>query len=163
MRSFWNRKRPARRRRQGGPAGWKQAHREMARSRPPRLEPLEDRRLLAVFPVPTEPELPIGSLVYDSSVSGTVGDAIEDGFTIGLDHDQTVTLVVEAAATLQVSVEITDPTGGLIASTTSAAAGQDVVIQTVPTTDAGTYTVALAGAGGTTGEYSVRLILNAAV
>src|SRR5262249_55897320 len=41
-------------------------------------------------------------------------------------------------------------------------AGQDVVLQTVPVTAGGLYTVTLSGAANTTGGYTAQAILNAA-
>jgi len=130
-------------------------------------EPLEDRCLLAIaFPQPVEAQDPLGSLIYDSSVSASIAAAGEiDDFTIALDDGQTVTVVVDPdpLAALQPTIELLDPGSVSLGTATAGAAGQDAVLQTVPTTGPGTYTVNVGGAGGTTGSYTVTLVLNAAV
>jgi len=116
------------------------------------------------YPVPLEAKDPLGSLIYDPSVTGAIGTTDDtDTFTIDLDDGQTITVVVDPDATLQPTVELLDPDSVSISTATAAAAGQDVLQQTVATTAAGTYTVAASGAGGTLGAYTAQVILNAAV
>ncbi|REJ69191.1 MAG: hypothetical protein DWQ31_05400 [Planctomycetota bacterium] len=106
--------------------------------------------------------IPAGSLIYDSNVRAgieTSGDV--DTYTLDVDPGQTLTLVVEAVGTLEASVALTAPGGGLV-GTATAAPGEDAVVQTVVTV-AGTYTIAVSGANGSTGGYDVTAILNAAV
>src|SRR5207253_615552 len=64
--------------------------------------------------------------------------------------------------TLTLTVDVIDPLGSIIAAATSAAAGQRLVLQTVPVTTAGTYTLLVSGAAGSTGSYTLQTILNAA-
>src|SRR5262249_21588042 len=54
------------------------------------------------------------------------------------------------------------PPSGSTSSATASAAGQDVVLQTVPAASAGIYTITVGGVGTTTGGYTVQVILNAA-
>ncbi len=116
------------------------------------------------YPVPLEPKDPPGSLIYDHSVSGSIGFISDtDSYTIDLGDGQTITIVVDPDATLQPFVELHDPSSILIGSDTAGTPGEDVVIQTIATTGPGTYTVTIGGAGGTTGVYTARVILNAAV
>ncbi len=106
---------------------------------------------------------PAGSLVYTSSISATIGLSNEtDTFAIELDDGQRVTVVVDPDATLQPTIELSDPLDTSLGTATAAAAGEDAVLQTVATTGAGTYTVTIGGVASTTGGYTVRLILNAA-
>jgi hypothetical protein len=130
------------------------------------LEPLEDRRLLSAvsFPTPLEAVEPLGSLVYETSASETIATAGDsDTFDVNLDSGQTITLVVRPDAGLTASVELRDPAGSLLDDATGSGSGSAVVLQTISTTDAGNYIATVTGAGGTTGEFSIDLILNAAV
>jgi len=130
------------------------------------LEPLEDRRLLSAvsFSTPLWAVEPLGSLVYETSASETIATAVDsDTFDVNLDSGQTITLVVQPEAGLTASVELRDPTGSLLGAATGSGPGSDVVLQTISTTDAGNYIATVSGAGGTTGDFSIDLILNAAV
>ena len=119
--------------------------------------------VIAPYPVPLAAKAPLGSLIYDPSISGVIGTPVDtDSFTIDIDDGQTITLVVETNSTLQAEVELFDPGNTSLASTVASAAGQSAVIQVVPTNGPGTYTVTVGGASGTTGSYSLQLILNSA-
>lgn len=115
------------------------------------------------YPVPLTPKNPRGSLIYDPSIAGIIGFAGDtDSFFIPTDPDVTVTVIVKPAAGLQPSVTLLDPTNTPVGSNTAGAAGQNALIQTAPAPAGGTYTIVVSGAGGTTGSYTVQLILNAA-
>ncbi len=132
----------------------------------PRLEQLEDRRMLSVgpFPTPLEAVAPLGSLIYQNTAADDISLIGEtDSFTIDLDDGQTVSLVVDPGATLQPTVELFDPGSASIGAATAGAAGTDAVLQVIPTSGAGTYTVTVGGAADSVGSYTVELILNAAV
>src|SRR5262249_46954194 len=115
------------------------------------------------YPVPLGAQAPLGSLVYDPSVSATIGFAGDtDSFTINVDPGQTVTVLVHpTAAGLQPTVTLTPPSGPP-SSPTAPAAGQDAVLQTVPAVVGGIYTITVGGVGTTTGGYTAQVILNAA-
>ena len=123
------------------------------------------------FPTPLKAERPLGSLVYDSSVSGFIspaGDA--DSYTLLVDPGQKLTVVVEPDTSLRPHVELFRLTNGdavRIGSGVSAVAGEDAVLQTIDSAPIGqgptTYQVSLAGLDGTRGLYNLRIILNAAV
>jgi subtilisin family serine protease/methionine-rich copper-binding protein CopC len=116
------------------------------------------------FPTPFTPRTPAGSLIYDSSVSGVIGNAADtDSFTVALDAGQIITLVADAGATLSHGLELRGPGNVLIASATSAGVGKDAVLQTAPVAVAGVYTVIISGVAGSTGTYSIAATLNAAV
>src|SRR5262249_60748099 len=55
-----------------------------------------------------------------------------------------------------------NPASTVIGSASAAGAGQPALIQTAPAATGGTYTFTVSGAGGTTGNYSLQVILNAA-
>ena len=116
------------------------------------------------YPAPLEAAKPLGGLIYDSSTTGVIGLAGDlDSFALGVGPGQTITVVVVPEATLQPTIELYDPGDALIGSALSGGAGQDVVLQTVPAAAGGTYTVTVGGAAGSTGPYTVQVILNAAV
>ena len=118
---------------------------------------------VAPYPVPLEAKAPLGSLIYDPTISGLIGTSGDtDSFTIDVDDGQTITVVVETDSSLQAAVQLYNPGNFVVGSASAASAGDDAVIQTIPTTGAGTYTVTVGGAGGTTGGYTIQIILNAA-
>src|SRR5262249_39000476 len=104
------------------------------------------------------------SLVYQGQVQAVVAPAGDtDSFTLDLDAGQTVTLLVTPGATLRPAVELRGPSGDVLGSASAAAAGQSALVQTVAAAKGGTYTVTVSGVGTTTGSYTARLILNAAL
>ncbi|HAC91342.1 MAG TPA: hypothetical protein DCF63_12050, partial [Planctomycetaceae bacterium] len=117
------------------------------------------------YPVPLTAKAPLGSLVYDRSISasiGVVGDT--DTFTISLDPGQTISvLVTPSGPSLQPSVELRGPDNAPVGSVTAAGAGQRALLNTQSVATAGTYTISVSGASGTTGGYGVQLSLNAAL
>jgi hypothetical protein len=116
------------------------------------------------YPTPLLAKNPQGSLVYDPSVTGVIGFAGDaDSFTLSIDPAQTVTAIVSGSGGLQASVELRNPDSTVIGSATAAAANQRTLLQTAPAATGGTYTFTVSGAGGTTGNYSLQVILNAAV
>lgn len=115
--------------------------------------------------VPLRPLAPLGGLIHESTeVRGVIHDPADaDAYSLGLDPSQTVTVVVAALPTLRGRVELIDPDGNVIGSTTATAAGDTIVLQTVATTVAGTYRIRILGVDGTAGGYSAKLLLNSAV
>src|SRR5262249_23217242 len=104
---------------------------------------------------------PDGGLMYDASLSGTIGAADTDSFTIYLLAGQVLTVVADPAAGLQPSLEMRNPSDVLIASATALSVGKDAVLQTVAAQTTGTYKISLFGAAST-GAYTVKLTLNGA-
>jgi uncharacterized repeat protein (TIGR01451 family) len=117
------------------------------------------------YPEPLVHKNPLGSLIYDPSISGTIASAGDTAtFTLPVDGSQTITLDVKpSAGSLQASVTVQDPNGSTIASATAAAAGKEVVVQTVPASTTGTYKFVVSGANSTTGSFTIQAILNAAL
>ena len=127
------------------------------------------------FPYPgarLEPEAPLGSLIYDATISGFIGaDSDTDTFTLLVDPDQTITVVVHPDDAL-LAPEVTLSGPGVAVGSVSAGAGQDAVIQTVGPTASdtedpsapSTYTIIVGGTPSTsTGAYTLQVILNAAI
>jgi streptogramin lyase len=119
---------------------------------------------VSAYPIPLTGIQPLGSLIYDPSVSGTVGFVGDtDSFTIALNNGQTASVSVTPGAGLQAIISLYNPTNQLVATATASAAGQEVFLQTVPIAQAGTYTLTVSAANGTTGTYTTQLVLNAAL
>jgi hypothetical protein len=138
----------------------------MLRSFRPLYEVLEDRRLMSVspFPIPLTAVAPLGSLVYDGSVSASIDPAGDsESYTIALDPGQTLSLAVKPAAGLQPAVRLYNSASQLLGSAQAAVAGQEAVLQTVAISSADTYTITLQGANSTTGQFTAELVLNAAL
>lgn len=121
------------------------------------------------YPVPLDPKAPRGSLIFDPSVNGTIFSTTDaDDYTITVDAGQTLTVVVVEpldGSGLQPVIELfgpgdtTTPLGAASAPSADAAA----VLQTVQALTAGEYTMRITGANSTTGGYTARLVLNAAI
>jgi hypothetical protein len=114
---------------------------------------------------PLRPVSPAGSLTYQTTASDQVvfsGDT--DQFTVAADLGQTLTVLILATSPgLQPSVQLSDPSNHVLGSASAAGTGQNVLLQSLPTTADGTYTVTVTGAGNTTGAYTVRVYLDTAV
>ncbi len=118
--------------------------------------------------VPLTAVQPRGSLIYQTpyASSGVIAPlpSDTDDFTIKLEANQTITVLVDGvSAGLQASVAVFGPGGAEVGSTSTAPApGGTALLQTAPAQTAGTYTVRVGSASGQ-GSYSVRLIVNAAI
>ena len=128
------------------------------------------------YPTPLLAKQPLGSLIYDPTAAGSLGisddesqDAKDtrtstdsDTWTIDLDANQTVTVVVNTSSELQVTFDVLDPAGNVIGSATAAAPGETAVVQTAVVIEPGTYRTVLSAVSGT-GTYTIQLMLNAAL
>ena len=117
------------------------------------------------FPTPLESVAPLGSLVYDPTIDGLinfVGDT--DAFTLTLDANQRATIeVLPIGSSLRPSVTLVDPSNITLGSATASAAGQNAWLQSMTVSSAGTYKIVVGSAASTTGGYTVRVVLNAAL
>ena len=127
---------------------------------------------------------PRGSLIYDSSLEGRIGvsDFVES-YEVTIDRGQTITVLVEGSPDLQPTVHLSlfNAFGGhhggddhdsyrLVASETATSMGEDALIETVAVfgringiLEPRKYRIDVGGASGTTGDYRVKVILNAAL
>jgi Bacterial pre-peptidase C-terminal domain len=112
---------------------------------------------------------PIGSLIYESTVSATITATSDvDEFTIDVDPNQTISIVVTPmSATFNPStflprVELFDTTNSSVAIAVGDSPGKVAGIQPRATGAGGTYRVAVSGISGSQGLYSIQFILNAA-
>jgi subtilase family serine protease/methionine-rich copper-binding protein CopC len=123
---------------------------------------IADAAVSQPYPTPLTPKSPLGSLVFDPQVQGTIlNSADSDAYAIALDAGQTATVVATNGAELRGTVELRDSADNLVATATAAAAGQPVILQTGPIAAGDTYRVIFKGEGA--GRYTGQLLLNAAV
>jgi len=116
------------------------------------------------FPLPLEPALPAGSLIYESTVTGALVPATdEDRFAVDLQANQTITVAASADSTLQMTLTLIDPSGNTLAMATAEDSGDDVVLQTAPAAVAGTYRLIVGSRSEPPGTYTIRMVLGAAV
>lgn len=114
------------------------------------------------YAVITDAITPLGSLLYPEDLSDRISTTGEtDSFTLDLDAGQTLTAVVDPAAGLQAAITVLGA-GGIPVGVGTGTFSDDVVVQTVPIGVAGSSTVAVSGTAGTTGNYALQLLLNAA-
>jgi Zn-dependent metalloprotease len=116
------------------------------------------------FPTPLAAGPPLGSLVYAGTfpLATRVGTGTDtDSFTISLDANQRLSAILTpASGTVLVPVVTILDAGGATVGTATGTAG-NAVTATAGILTAGTYTVRVSGSGGSTGEYGLRLLLNA--
>jgi Legume lectin domain/SdrD B-like domain/Bacterial pre-peptidase C-terminal domain/Bacterial Ig-like domain len=114
------------------------------------------------YPTPLVGKPPAGGLIYDPSVTGSIGFVGDtDTYTLPLAAGQTLSLLLSTDPSLIGTITLQDPSNNAIASATAASAGANAVIETAPITTAGTYSLIVSGSGGTTGGYTLQAILNA--
>ncbi|MCA9126212.1 MAG: pre-peptidase C-terminal domain-containing protein [Planctomycetales bacterium] len=113
---------------------------------------------LAFFPV-----APAGSLVFSSAVDSAIATGgVNEVFETQLDAGQTVSIQLTTDA-LQGVIELRDPFGSIVSSATAVAAGESLLIQTASAVTAGNYEITISGVGSSTGDYSLEVLLNAAI
>ena len=108
--------------------------------------------------------VPIGPAGVGASVAsalGTVSGASVDTYAISSDAGETISVSLEPDSDLQATIEILHPDGSLYASMSAASVGEPVVFRNLPAPEAGIYSIAVRGAGGSTGEYRVHVLQNA--
>lgn len=115
------------------------------------------------FPTPLTGHYPSGSLIYSATTSGLIGFSGDlDSFTLKIDPGQKATIIVTPSSpSLQPTVTLLDPSNAGIGGATATGAGQPVILQSVAATTGGTYTIGIGDVGGTTGGYTVQVLLNA--
>src|SRR5262249_26702699 len=87
-----------------------------------------------------------------------------DSLTVDINPGQTLSVVVAPAGlTLQPVITVLDTTNHVIATATAPADGQAAVIETLPISVRGVYTIQVSDAGGNLGLYTIQATLNAFV
>jgi hypothetical protein len=117
------------------------------------------------YTTPLTPLAPLGGGVYDPVVNGAISAAGDvDNFRLQVPAGQLISVKVGAdSSSLQPHVTIYDPNGQVASQAIAAAAGSELIFSGNMQTIAGTYTIAIAGANGSTGDYHVQVTLNAAL
>ena len=120
-----------------------------------------------LIPKPLAPKQPFGSLIYNSTLAGTISPAgDQDRFTVSIDPNETISFIVTpSGTTLKPLVTLFDSANNLVASSTATGAGNTALLQAISTSAVATelYTVQIEDATGSTGGYTLGLTLNAAV
>ncbi len=103
---------------------------------------------------------PAGAQMYEYDADGTVAEAGNvDEFGLELDAGQAITLRGLPEASLELSMELEDPSGTVLAST-SGAAGETVTLATTEIATFGQYVLRVTGLNDTTGAYELNMLLN---
>lgn len=119
---------------------------------------------VAELPTPLASLTPEGSLIYQTAQTGTLQTSDDlDAFVIELEGGQVLTMLLTTDPGVSGRLELLDPAGAAVESpATASGPGQAVLLQTLPVSATGLYTVRVSGAGGT-GAYTLQVLLNAAV
>jgi hypothetical protein len=119
----------------------------------------------SAFPT-LEPVEPLGSLIYRGSVHGAIGiDGDEDTYTIDLDKNQTLSLVLTPGENFTPSVRITSALLAESNDKTAGTAGETIQLFQ-PISVAGRYEITVssrAEPNETSGTFELELILNSAI
>lgn len=103
---------------------------------------------------------PLGSRVYSATQPGfsinVPGDT--DSFTLAIDAGQTLSAIVDPAASLAARITMTGPGAN---HNSTGFAGKPVALTSVPVVG-GTYTFTVEGVSSSSGAYSLQILLNAA-
>ncbi|MBX7105218.1 MAG: M36 family metallopeptidase [Gemmataceae bacterium] len=110
------------------------------------------------FPGPLQSRIVRGSLIYDGIYSGEISTGIDvDTFSIDLDANQSLTVIVTPNGGLQPRIAVTGPGTNQVASGAVSGVAQ---VAGIPITTAGTYNLAVSSLSGTTGGYTIQVVLN---
>src|SRR5208337_2622744 len=109
-----------------------------------------------------QPVLPLGSLVYQSTVDNVLLSSTDiDTYNLAIDPQQTLAVIVTPlTSSLTATVDLYSPTGKLIGAATSPSPGAPAVLYGVQSSKGGTYQFTVSGGPG---EYTIQPILNAYV
>jgi methionine-rich copper-binding protein CopC len=131
-----------------------------------------DNDVTVPIPTPLQAVAPLGSLVYDPSVTGVVAPAGDSElYSIDVNAGQTITVDVAPDFNLDPHVVLyyltTDKLGHqhkhILGHADGAFAGSEAVLQTIPAATEQTYYIEVDGIGGTEGLFHLQVTLNAAL
>ncbi len=113
-----------------------------------------------VSPPPPVPRLPLGGLVYESELFGSVTSANEvDPYFVSLAADSIFSVRVRGNGGLVPQIELFDPAGSSLGIT--AAEGNTVLVPAITATMTGDYAIRVRGDAGSTGSYGIELFQHA--
>jgi len=127
------------------------------------------------FPLPLNPVPPLGSMIYDPARQGQIGFAGDtDSFTMALDPGQKVTVTLAPQTWdgpgVQAKLDLYRVDSGkkVLVGSSTAAPGADAYLEVLPTSGQlggkakpQTYIATASGVNGTTGYYTLHVVLNA--
>lgn len=114
------------------------------------------------IPTPLSPAAPLGTLAYEGWTIGTIGVPGDvDLFTLPIEKNQLVSLIVQGSGGLTPMVTLETPGVPLTATATAPGPDGAAVLSGIPAVAIGVYQVRVQAAAGTSGGYSVRVVLNA--
>ncbi len=115
-------------------------------------------------PIAFSPVAPVGDQIYKGSFTDVIANppATPNTYTVNLAANQTLTLDLTSDANLQGTIAVYDPSNNLIGTATASAQGAEALLQTVPITSGGIYTIDVGGANNTEGLFNIQAMLNAA-
>jgi hypothetical protein len=124
-----------------------------------RLESLEERVLLSMI-TSLQPVLPLGSLVYESTIDNTlVSSSDTDTYDLTINPQQTLgVMATPVSSGMTLSTTLISPSGLVIGTATSPTPGAPALLPGVQSSKGGTYEILITGGPG---EYTVEPVLNA--
>jgi hypothetical protein len=115
------------------------------------------------FPIPLVAQTPTGSLVYAGTDAGAISaPGSTNTYLIDLDGGQSLTVVTRPAGASLQPVAALASTAGTLGVATADVAGADAVLQTIAIQRPGTMAIDISASGGSTGAYSLAVLLNCA-
>ena len=111
--------------------------------------------------VETVDEVFPGSMIYASSVVGTIPEIGSRNLVIELDAGQTLSVIVDADPGIVPSIDVYDPAGTLLASGT--VTGTRAMVNVVSIADAGEYTIEIDSTSAINGSFEAQVVLNASM
>ena len=112
-------------------------------------------------PLSMVPIGPASAEAYAASVVGSVSGSSVDTYAVNLGAGQAVSVLLEPDSNLLATIEVLKPDGSVYATATAANVGESVTLQNIPAWQAGIYSIAVRGAGGSTGDYRLQTLRNA--
>jgi hypothetical protein len=104
---------------------------------------------------------PLGSLIYDPVETRSLPTVTDvQNLQIDLDPGQKFSVRIQPTSALRLNVTVLNPANVAIDSFTASATGDLVLFQNLNAATAGTYTISVGTAGGTTGDFTLQVFLN---
>lgn len=106
----------------------------------------------------------LGSLAYRYTGEGVAGLGIAENTHLAFDLDvnQTLSVVVAPSGSLKATISIFSPTNVLLGTVSAPTSGSSVVFNGAAVQSAGTYRIEVDAVDGTSGEFDIEILLNAA-
>ena len=110
------------------------------------------------------PVAPAGARISQQSISSAISNPGQGNvYTLPLTAGQNLSLLVTPAPGFWPSVELIDPSGAPFGSADATAPGETLLFNNSPILVSGNYSLSVSGVNGSTGNYSLQIVLNAAL